>query len=158
MSSPASPMQSCGKNSCDFTGSENQVFSWPRSPLNKAVDSTIKNVQIAIEDRVYAEQLRGLLEEDGEHRAYVVDRPNPAIDGVIVLDETTVDDVAVPAGRDGMRYFVLGNEASDPNKLWNAGVQRLLPAKHPPELIRFAILYTELILSQENSSRDVANR
>jgi hypothetical protein len=139
----------CAKSSCDSTGSGNQVVRWPQSPLNKAVDSTISNVQIAIEDHVYAEQLRGLLEEDSAHRAYVVDRPDPAIDGVMVLDETTLGDVPVPAGRDGMRYLVLGSEVSDPNKLWNAGVRRLLPAKHPPELVRIAILSTELILSQK---------
>jgi hypothetical protein len=56
-----------------------------------------------------------------------------------------------------MRYFVLGNEGADPEKLWNAGVQRLLP-KHPSELVRFAILYTERMLSQENCARDVPNR
>jgi hypothetical protein len=158
MSSPRHRCKAPGKNPRDFACPKNQLFPWPQSPLNKAVDSTINNIQIAIEDRVYAELLRGLLEENSEHRAYVVDRPNPAIDGVMVLDETTVGDVAVPAGRDGMRYIVLGNEASDPNKLWNAGVRRLLPAKHPPELVRFAILYTELILSQEDSSRDVPKR
>jgi hypothetical protein len=136
------------KDSCDFKASEKQGVAKSPSPLNNTVDSIMNNVQIAIGDRVYAEKLRRLLEEDREHRAYVVDKPNPTTDGVVVLDETTVGDVAVPAGRDGMRYFVLGNEGSDLNKLWNAGVRRLLPAKHPPELVRFAILFTELILSQ----------
>lgn len=146
----SSPHHRC--KCCGVTGSRIQVVQWSQSPLNQAVDSTINNVQIAIEDRVYAEHLRGLLEEDSEHRAYVVDRPNPAIDGVVVLDETTVGDVTIPAGRDGMRHFVLGNERADPDKLWNAGVRRLLP-KHPSELVRFAILYTERMLSQENSVR-----
>lgn len=145
----------CRKHSGDSNGSENTVIPWPQSRMSEVASSTISDVQIALEDQTYAEQLRGLLEEDNKHRAYVVDRPNPAIDGVMVLDETTVRDLAVPAGMDGIRYIVLANEASDPNKLWHAGVRRLLPAKHPAELVRFAILYTELLLSQQNSSRDV---
>jgi hypothetical protein len=113
-------------------------------------------VQIAIENRDYAEELGRLLEEDNKHRAYVVDRPNPAIAGVIVLDETTVGHLGVPEGRDAMRFFVLANEASDPNKLWHAGVRRLLPAGHPTELVRLAILHTERLLNQQDSSPESA--
>jgi hypothetical protein len=118
---------------------------------------SITNVQIAIEDQLYAEELRGLLEQDNKHRVYIVDRPNPTIAGVVVLDETTVGHIAVLEESDARRYFVLGNEASDPNRLWHAGVRRLLPAKEPIELVRLAILFTELLLSRENSSMDVTN-
>ncbi len=145
----------CRKNFSDPESSNSKLIPWPESPTSKVDSSTISNVEIALEDQTYAEQLRGLLEADGNHRAYVVAEPNPIFAGVIVLDETTVDHLVLPEGRDAMRFFVLANEASDPNKLWHAGVRRLLPTKHPPELVRFAILYTELILSQENSSRDV---
>jgi len=126
----------------------------PQSRVSKVASSTNSNVQIALEDESYAEQLRDLLEADGKHRAYIVAEPDPTFAGVMVLDETTVDHLVVPKGRDAMRFFVLANKGADPNILWQAGVRRLLPAKHPAELVLFAILYTELLLSHENPSRD----
>jgi hypothetical protein len=130
----------CRKRSGDANGSEHKIIPWP----------TISNVQIALEDKTYAEQLRGLLEADGKHRVHMVAEPNPSLAGVLVLDETTVASLVVPEGKDAMRFFVLANQAADPTKLWRAGVRRLLAMNDPPELVLSAILYTELLLSQKN--------
>lgn len=146
----------CRKRSRDSNTPENTVTPGPQSRTSEAASPTISNVQIALEDQAYAEQLRVLLEEDGKHRADVVAEPNALLAGVIVLDETTVGHLAVPEGREAMRFFVLANEASDPTKLWSAGVRRLLPAGHPPELVRHAILYTEFLLSQESLPGNVS--
>ncbi len=84
------------KRSGNFVASEKKVIPWPLSELHKT-DPTITKVQIALEDQVYAEELRRLLVEDGKHRAYVVDRPSPTIDGVVVLDEAShFSDPTVP--------------------------------------------------------------
>jgi len=143
----------CRKRSGDVSSSESTFIPWPQPRMSEVASSTMSDVQIALGDRAHAEQLRDLLEADGKHRAYIVAKPNPILAGVIVLDETTVDHLVVPEGRDAMRFVVLANEASDPNKLWKAGVRRLLPANHPPELVQSAILYTELLLSEEAPSR-----
>jgi len=145
----------CRKLSRHSNSAGNTVIEWPRPQMSEVASPAINDIQIALADQTYAEQLRGLLEADGKHRAHIVAEPNPIFDGVIVLDETTVDHFAVPAGREAMRIFVLAGESSDSNKLWRAGVRRVLPAKQPLELIRFAILYTQLILGQENSPGDL---
>lgn len=124
--------------------------------MSAVASAAISSIQIALEDQTYAEQLRGLLEADGKHRAHIVAEPNPAVAGVIVLDETTIGHLMVPEGKDAMRFLVLANEASDPNKLWNSGVRKLL-AKNPPEVVVFAILHTELQLNQENPPWVVPN-
>jgi hypothetical protein len=141
-----------GERSADFTASRGKVIPWPTSPLNQMADRTITNVQIAIEDQIYAEQLRGLLEEDNKHRAYVVDQPNPTIDGVVVLDETTLGHVGVLKETDALRFIVLRKESSDPDKLWEAGVRYMVPAKYPPKLVRTMILGAEVRLNTEQSS------
>lgn len=125
-----------------------KVIPWPTSQSNKIEHRTTTNVQIAIEDQVYAEQLRGLLEEDNKHRAYVVDKPIPTIDGVVVLDETTLGHFGVLEETDAWRHIVLSNESSDPDKLWETGVRCVVPAKYPPNLVRLLILVTELRLNQ----------
>ena len=93
------------KRSGDFALSENKVIPWPVPQSPKVAESLI-NVQIAIEDRTYADELRRLLEEAGKHQVYVVDQPNPTIDGVVVLDETTLGHFGV-LGADALRYIIV---------------------------------------------------
>ncbi len=107
----------------------------------------ITNVQIAIEDLAYAEELRGLLEEDNERRIYIVDKPSPAMDGVIVLDETALGHVGVLERTEALRYIVLGKESSDLQKLWEAGIRCVVPANYLPILVRAVIAGAELRLN-----------
>lgn len=135
------------KRSGDFTLSENRVIPWPATQLPKVADS-INNVQIAIEDRAYADELGRLLEEDGKHQVCVVDQPNPTIDGVVVLDETTLARVGVLKGAEALRYIVVRRkEAPDYDKLLEAGVQRILPADYPTRIALAVILGLELTLN-----------
>jgi len=139
------------ERSTDFTVPEKKVIPWPVSQLNKSADPII-NVQIAIKDQVYAEELRRVLVEDKKHRVYFVDTPNPTIDGIVVLDEITIGHLAAAKGTDTALYIVLRKESSDPDKLGETGVRCLLPAEYPPHMVRLAILAAELSLSQERSS------
>ena len=115
--------------SADCAAREGNVIPWPASEANTDANLTLSNVQIAIKDKVYAEKLRGLLEEDNRHRAFVVDSPNPAMDGLIVLDETTLQHRVPAEGSAALRYIVLCKESSDTPKLWEAGVRCLVPAE-----------------------------
>ncbi len=125
-------------------GRREKVISWPS-------DHRLFNVQIAIEDQGYAEELRSLLEEDNKHRAHVGDRLNPTISGVVVLDETTLGYDKVPKGTDALRYVVLRTESADLDKLWEAGIRYVIPAKSPPNLVRLVIIGMELRLNIEQS-------
>jgi hypothetical protein len=137
----------------DFAGPRGRVIPWPASRSNKVSDPLITNVQIAIEDQAYAEQLRALLEEDTQHRAYVVDRPSPEMDGVVVLDETTLGHVGVLEPTEAQRYIVLRKGPFDHDKLWQTGIRCVIPADYPPNLVRTVILGTELRLNIEQAER-----
>jgi hypothetical protein len=139
------------KRSGNFAASEKKVIPWPLSELHRGADPPTANVQIAIADQSYAEELRRLLAEDGRHRAYVVDRPSPTIDGVVVLDEATLHCLAIPEGTAVLRYIVLRKEFFDPHGLWERGVRCVVPAEYPPNLVRTVILGTELSLNIEQS-------
>ena len=115
---------------------------------------SLNNVQIAIEDQAYAEELRRLLEEDGKHRVYVVDQPSPTIDGVVVLDEMTLGHVGV-LGADALRYIIVRRkEPPDYDKLWKAGVQRILPAEYPTRIALAVILGLELMVNPSSHVKD----
>jgi hypothetical protein len=140
-----------------FTAAENDITPWPVSHLKGSSLQTI-DVQIAIKDQVYAEELRRLLVKDNKHRVYLVDRPDPNMGGIVVLDETTLSSISPLEGIDQPRYIVLRQESSDPDKLWKAGVRCLLPAMYPPNLARTVILGAEMRLSIEKSLGGVSNR
>jgi hypothetical protein len=129
-----------------------KVIPWPVRESDVGADPTITNVQIVIEDQVYAEELRGLLEQDNKHRAYVVDRPSPAIAGLVVLDETTLHR-AVAEGT-ALWCIVLYRGPTHPDKLWETGVRCVVPADYPPTLVQTVIIGMELRLNIEQSSNE----
>jgi len=136
-----------------FLSGEGKLIPWPLSEPRKGVDPAETNVQIAIQDKSYAEALRALLEEDKKHRVYVVDCPNATIDGVVVVDASSLAQVGVLEEDDALRYIALRKDSADPDMLWQSGVRCVVPAEYPPSLVRTVILGTELRLSIEKSAR-----
>jgi len=102
------------------------------------------NVQIAIADRGYAEQVAQLL-ADGEHRVYIVETPTAAIDGVIVVDEPHLRTPALDA-KDADRYIVMSDGPFDTVRLWRAGIRYLAFTSDPPSVTQIAVLAAELRL------------
>jgi len=98
------------------------------------------NVQIALDDRVYAQTLADLL-SDGEHRAFVVETPQLAIDGVIFLDSAHFKTLAP----EGHARCVVFRPDGDPqlSDIWNAGVRHVVFASDPPSVARLAIFAAE---------------
>jgi hypothetical protein len=139
----------CRKHSRDSNSSENRVIPWPQSRPSEVVSSTISNVQIALQDQTYAEQLRSLLEEDGKHRVHVLDRPIRTLAGIVVLDEATLRFVGVLEETDALRYVVLRKDFCDPDELWERGVRYLVPLAYSLNLVRTLILGMELHLHIE---------
>ena len=80
-------------------------------------------VQLAIANRRYADQIRDLLVWDDDYNVEVVNAPNPTLDGVIVMDEDLVDDIAA---YDPQRCVIIARKT--PQKiasLFEQGVVRL---------------------------------
>ncbi len=106
------------------------------------------DVQIAIQDQAYAEALLQLLVSDGNHLVHIVDRPNTAIRGVVVVDEAILHLADWREEPNIERYLVLTNEPCDVDRLWEIGIRQLLPAYYEPALIRVAVLTAELRLGR----------
>lgn len=105
----------------------------------------VTNVQIAIEDRDYAEKLRGLLVADGNHEVHVLERPITAVDGVIVVDEKMARQAILSE-----RYVVLlGSGAFQADELFEAGVRHVIHAGCAPQLGLLTVLAAERRLNQK---------
>ncbi len=106
------------------------------------------NVQIAISDPDYAEALRDVLMADGQHQVHIVNYPNPAIDGVAVVDDTIVSRVSSSPRLDFDRCVIFAQKvALEANRLWEAGVRHVIHADQPPHVGRLVVLAAEKRLS-----------
>jgi hypothetical protein len=113
----------------------------------------VTEVQISIPDEVYAEELRRLLTSDGKHRAHIVEEPDPAMEGVLVVDETLASCIALADQIDPNRCVVwLANDHLDADKLWSAGFRRLAHADCSPSQVRLVVLATEMQLKVDAES------
>jgi hypothetical protein len=102
------------------------------------------NVQIAMSDPDYAEVLRDLLMADGQHQVHIVNYPNPAINGVVVVDDTVVSRMTSSPGLDFNRCVIFTNKvAVEANQLWEAGVRHVIHADQPPHVGRLVVLAAE---------------
>jgi len=104
----------------------------------------MRNVQIAIRDRAYADALRHLLMADGQHQVYVVESPNPHIDGVVVVDETTATQTRLSLEFDIGRCVVFTREVPiQANQLWEAGIRHVIHADYAPHMGCLVVLAAE---------------
>ena len=106
------------------------------------------NVQIAISHPDYAEALRDVLMADGQHRVHIVNYPNPAIDGVAVVDDTIISHASSSPGLDFGRCVIFAQKlALEANMLWEAGVRHVIHADQPPHVGGLVVLAAEERLS-----------
>ncbi|MGB6942453.1 MAG: hypothetical protein WBE37_08670 [Bryobacteraceae bacterium] len=102
------------------------------------------NVQIAISDPDYAEALRDLLVADGQHQVCIVNCPNPAIHGVVVVDDSIVSPMTAPPGLDFDRCVIFTQKVTlDANQLWEAGVCHVIHPDQPPHVGLLVVLAAE---------------
>ena len=104
----------------------------------------MRKVQISISDPDYTEALRDLLMADGQHQVYLVNYPNPAMDGVVVVDDTIVSRMTSSPGIDFDRCVIFTQKvALEVNRLWEAGVRHVIHADYPPDVGRLVVLGAE---------------
>jgi hypothetical protein len=109
----------------------------------------MKTVQVALRDSGQANSLRDILAGDGAHQVHLVDKPDMAIAGVIVIDlECLVEYKALTGARE--RVVAVASKARDDlAKAWKAGVRRVVFYGDDPKTLRVAVLAAELTLSAE---------
>jgi hypothetical protein len=104
----------------------------------------VTNVQIAIQDRVYAEKLRDLLFVNSHRSVSLVDFPRLDVAGVVVADETLMERLLQSGEVDFSRYVIFVPQPRfDWDRLFNAGVRHVIHGDSPPEVGRLIVLAVE---------------
>ena len=81
---------------------------------------------------------------DRQHQVHVLNYPNPAIDGVTVVDNTFVSRLSLSPGLDFDRCVIFTQKgALEANWLWETGVRHVIHADQPPEVGRLVVLAAE---------------
>ena len=116
----------------------------------------MKTVQLAIQDSEYARSIRKLLLRDGTHDVYLVDHPNLHLDGVVVLDQGTFQNLT-ERQFDRERFLVVtGKDADNLARMWEAGIRHVVFEEDSPYTMQLAIIAAELRLPLEpRASSDV---
>jgi hypothetical protein len=106
----------------------------------------MKTVQLSIRDSEYAQSLRNSLRRDGAHRVYLVDQPDMRIDGVVVIDGSTLDRLC-PWLEHPERLVAITQKGSDSlSRLWSAGIRHVVFEGDSPDTAQLAVIAAELRL------------
>lgn len=106
----------------------------------------MKTVQVAIQNREYADSVRHLLLHDGKHRVQIVESPDMTSSGVIIIDAASLDHLSLlPTDHD--RVVVIAHKDSEKlSKVWDAGLRQVVFYGDPPQIVVAVVLGVELTL------------
>lgn len=103
----------------------------------------MSTVQLAINNQRYAATLAGLLKRDGSHEVALVDRPDPGIGGVVVMDCRPENLRLIDVQPD--RFVVIARkDAGVLSRIWNAGVRHVVFEEDSPSTAMLAVIAAEL--------------
>jgi hypothetical protein len=108
-------------------------------------------VQLSIHDAPYAAALRQLLEQNGLRRIRTVDSPDPAEDGVIVVDCGALNRLQLPLENPERIVLITRNEPRHLAQAWNAGIRSVVFCEDPLNTAVLAILAADLRVPKTES-------
>ncbi len=113
----------------------------------------MKTVQVAIGDPEYSRTISNLLRREGTHSVVVVDQPDPAVDGVIVLDCEHLERCALDAVPADRLILITRKDPDKLARIWNAGIRHVVFEEDSPNTVQLAVSAAEL-----RQPRPVPNR
>jgi hypothetical protein len=109
----------------------------------------MKTIQLAIRNSDYAQSVRNLLLRDGAHRVYLVDRPDLAQEGLVVIDEDQFQNLA-QQDPEPERFVIITRKATeDLSRVWDAGIRHVVFEEDPPLTTQLAIIAAEMRLGRD---------
>jgi hypothetical protein len=107
----------------------------------------MKTVQLAIPDSKYVQTLKNLLLRDGAHNVRLVERPDLAVDGVVVIDANNPENLSLLETNPD-RFVVIARKGTDNlSTIWNAGATHVVFEKDSPTTSQLSIIAAELRLA-----------
>lgn len=100
----------------------------------------METVQLTINDAPYAAALRDLLMRSGTRDVRCVEQPDPAQEGVIVVDSEALDRLPLPLLNPERVVLITSNDPKHLTQAWNAGVRSVVFNEDPLSTAVLAIM------------------
>ena len=113
----------------------------------------MSTVQLAIGNEKYAQALANLLKNDGSHRVLFVEKPDLAVDGIIVVDSARTENLLVLEVQPERFVVITRQDAGHLSKVWDAGVRHVVFEEDPASTALLAVIAAELRLPRENGQK-----
>ncbi len=108
----------------------------------------METVQLTIKDARYASALTDLLERNGTREVRSVEDPDPAREGVIVVDSEALDRLPFPFLNPERVVLITHNDPDHLARAWNAGIRSVVFNEDPLSTAVLAIMAAELRVSK----------
>jgi hypothetical protein len=108
----------------------------------------METVQVTIGNAPYASALRELLASTGTRDVVSVETPEPATDGVIVVDSDALDRLPLPYIDPERIVLITKNDPDHLARAWNAGIRSVVFHEDPLSTAVLAIMAAELRVSK----------
>ena len=102
-----------------------------------------KTIQLVLGSFEYAQWLRALLQQDGEHHVHVVNEPDLKLGGIVVVDEESLERFTPIL--DPHRFVVFIRDGTDNiGRIWDAGIRQVVFEGSSAKSAHLTILAAEL--------------
>jgi hypothetical protein len=102
------------------------------------------NVQLSIADHAYASAVREALSRSCACRVEFVDRPDPGLEGVLVLDQFAFARLPLPISNPERVVLITRKDSGLFGQAWEAGVVSVVSEEDPISTILLAIMAAAL--------------
>jgi hypothetical protein len=100
----------------------------------------MQTVQIAIGDNVYANRLRNALACNGTFKVLTADTPDPAREGVLVIDEQNLNYLSSKLPHPERVVLITRKDPQEIDRAWHAGITSVVYRSDPASTAILAIL------------------
>jgi DNA-binding NarL/FixJ family response regulator len=108
----------------------------------------METIQLTISNKAYATALRDLLARNPGWKILVTDRPDPQLEGVMVLDSEALERLPAVIARPERIVLITRKDAPHLAKAWEAGIVSVVYENEPVNTALLAVMAARLRVSK----------
>lgn len=111
----------------------------------------MQNIQLSVADRVYSAAVREALSRSCACHVEFVDRPDPGLEGVLVLDESAFARLPLPLSNPQRVVLIIRKETQLLAQAWEAGIVSVVSEEDPINTVLLAIMAAALRVAKSHN-------